>query len=46
VVDAHDVDELCCLVDAVDDAVGAAACRVVSAQFSDERLAKPLWVVQ
>jgi hypothetical protein len=46
VVDAHHVDEECYVVDSVDDAVGAPPRRAVSAQFSHERLADLLWLVQ
>ncbi len=46
VVDAYDVNEACLVVDPVDEAIGAATCRVVSPQFADEWLAEPLRVLQ
>src|SRR6266550_9004202 len=38
-VDADDVDDVCGVVDSIDDSVGAAARRVVAAQFPDQRFA-------
>jgi hypothetical protein len=46
VVNAHDVDDVRGVVYAVDDSVGAATGRMVSAELSDQRFAQPLRIGQ
>jgi hypothetical protein len=46
VIDAHHVDGMATLIDAVDDPVRTATGRTVSGKFTRERFANQVWVVQ